>query len=120
MRADNSVIAQEVQKPYMSHIQEVWLHTLEFCESRGMENLKFLDSNDRYSYGILQFQMESFLREGKKYNILDKNITKEEAQKEIYNVGLQEQIANQMLLNGGESNWFNCYSKKIQMKYPKN
>lgn len=104
----------------MSHRQEVWLHALEFCESRGRAEIKIFDSNDQYSYGILQFQMDTFIRQGKKYDIIDQDLTIEEAELIIYDVELQEKIAHRMLLDGGEGNWYNCFKSKLSGEhYPK-
>lgn len=119
------VVAKETyiapEYPLPTHKQKVWLHTLQFCESRGREVIKIMDSNNRYSYGLMMFQMETFMREGKKYGILDKGLTVTEAEKIIYNIDLQEKIAHQMLLNGGERNWYNCWTKKMNKeKYPIN
>ena len=109
--------AEEFQ---ISHQQEVWIHTLEFCESQGREDLKILDSNNRYSYGVLMFQMETFLREGKKYGLVSPKLTPEQAEKTklVYSTDLQESIANRILLAGGESNWFTCFHTKLKTKYP--
>lgn len=109
----------KAEQPLITHKQEVWLHTLEFCESRGREQVKIMDSNNRYSYGVLMFQMETFIREGKKYGILDENLTTKEAEKLIFSKDLQESIAHNMLLNGGERNWYNCWKIKLNKeKYP--
>ena len=109
VRAEDSVL---------THQQEVYIHAIEFCESHGKENIKIMDSNNRYSYGVLMFQVETFLREGKKYGIIDEDTTSKQGEKLIYNVDLQEKIAHQMLLNGGERNWYNCWKQKLKTKYP--
>ena len=98
--------------------QRVWLNKLEQCESNVDKDMKIIDSNNRYSYGILQFQMETFLREGKKYGLVDSKITMVKAEKLIFNVELQEKLADKMLTDGGESNWYNCWNHKLKVKYP--
>ena len=109
---------EEVQ---LTKKQQVYLNTLEFCESRGRENIKILDSNHKYSYGILMFQMDTFLANGKKYGILSSDMTAKRAEESrlIYDVDTQERIATQMLLDGGHSNWLNCFNTKLSHeKFP--
>lgn len=110
------VVVKEVD--ILSKNQRVWIGALEYCESRGRSDIKILDSNDRYSYGILQFQMDTFLRYGKKYGIIATSTTELEAEKMIYDPDLQEKVAHRILLDGGEKNWNNCYKKYLNEKYP--
>lgn len=102
-----------------THKQTVYLHTMQYCESKGIQDIKILDSNNRYSYGVMQFQMETFLREGKNYALVSPETTPKQAEdsKLIYSISLQEKIAHRMLLKGGQKNWYNC-TKKLGA-YPK-
>ena len=87
---------------------------LAWCESRWNERVKVWDVNS-YSYGWLQFKMNTWLNEGKKYKILPPEFTKEEAQLLIFNRHLQIAIAKEMLKQpGGWRAWFNC-SKMIKL-----
>ncbi len=117
----NKVEYVKAEEETITHQQLVWLYTLENCESRGREDIKILDSNKKYSYGVLQFQMDTFLREGKKYGLIEANLTSKEVleTKMIYDVDLQESIANRILLDGGESHWHNCWHTKLKTKYPR-
>lgn len=80
-----------------------WLHELEQCESTGSTTVKVLDTNDKYSYGVLQFQMATWLKYGKDFGTAANN---------IYDKDLQEQVALSILNAGGQDNWFVC-SKRI-------
>jgi len=58
--------------------------------------------NDKYSYGVLQFQMATWLSFGKSFGTTADN---------IYDKSLQETVARSMLDNGGWRNWFTCAKK---------
>lgn len=79
-----------------------WIRELEQCESTGSTTIKVLDTNKKFSYGILQFQMATWLKFGKDYGTTAAN---------IYDPELQETVARQMLDAGGERNWLNCATK---------
>lgn len=109
----------KAEEPEISFRQEVWLKTLSFCESSGRSDIKIMDSNNRYSYGAYMFQLDTFKRNGIKYEFFKSDITNKELEKLIYDPNLQEKIAHKMLLDGGESNWYNCWKIKLKTKYPK-
>lgn len=100
-----------------THRQQVYLQALQFCESSGRVDIKILDSNHKYSYGGLMFQMSTFLSQGKKYGLINDSTGPTEGEKLIYDIELQEAIAHRMLLDGGERNWYVC-TKKLG-SYPK-
>lgn len=107
---------------YLTPQQEAYLGTLRFCESRGRENFKILDSNNKYSFAPYMFQMDTFLSQGKLYGVLDKNLTAKEAESSriIYNRDIQEKIAHYMLLDGKQKNWLNCWNTKLNHEvYPR-
>lgn len=93
-----------------------WIEKLSMCESRGRSNIKILDSNNKYSYGELQFQLDTFIYFGKKYDILPDEFTRKESLLLIHNSGVQKAIAREMLDDGLSYHWLNCV-KKIG-KYP--
>lgn len=99
------------------HRQSIYLSLLEWCESGGHTNLKILDSNNKYSYGGLMFQMDTFLTYGKKYKILSESTTVGEAEKKIYDIDIQREIAHRMLLDGLYGNWLHC-TNSLQITYP--
>lgn len=100
-----------------THQQETWIAALEFCESRGDTSAKVFDSNDKYSYGAFQFQMQTFLSYGKKYGLVATSTTEKDGEKLIYDYGLQRRIVAIMLSNGLSNHWRNC-AKKLGT-YPK-
>ena len=85
------------------------------CESGGRVDVAVLDTNNKYSYGILQFQLDTFYSFGKKYGILDKNLTKKEALNLIMKPSLQIKIARKMIENGEGGHW-TCYKKIFEAK----
>jgi hypothetical protein len=103
-------------RPTLSRPQELWLASLEYCESQGRSDLRILDTNGYYSYGAFQFQMYTFLSYGKQYGVLDKSLTIEEARGNkkdgpIYDVEIQKSIVIYMVEDGLDSQWYNCRKK---------
>ena len=98
--------------------QEKWIEKLRQCESQGRDYITILDSNNKYSYGSLQFQLDTWLGFGKQYGFLPKEFTKAEAKLLIHNPHLQKAIAREMLDNGLDFHWKNCRDKKIGYRYP--
>lgn len=88
--------------------QDEWLDSLSQCESGGRENITVLDSNNRYSYGILQFQLNTFIGYGKQYGILPQEFTRHESLLLIHNPFVQRAIAREMLSDGLSYHWKNC------------
>ena len=97
--------------------QEEWIDKLGKCESRDRPSIKILDTNNKYSYGLLQFQLETFYSFGKKYGFFPEEFTREEARLMINIPSLQKAIAKEMLDDGLDWHWKNCRDKKIG-KYP--
>lgn len=85
------------------------MNALEWCESNGSTTVKVIDSDGYYSYGALQFHMNTFLMYAEKYGIPATTT-------DIYNEQLQKRVAWQMLEHGLQSQW-TC-ARKVGM-YPK-
>ncbi len=89
--------------------QTLWIQKLgNECESMGSTTVRVLDTNGKYSYGFLQFQMATWLGYGKQFGATKEN---------IYDAELQKKVARYMLDNpketGGWKNWYNCTTQKI-------
>ncbi len=81
---------------------------LAMCESSGRTDIKILDSNNKYSYGLLQFQEDTFVRYTKKYNFLPE-AEESEYMNFIYDGEYQKRLANEILKEPkGIYNWYNC------------
>src|SRR3990167_5590597 len=100
--------------PFFSYdsTKEEWIDKLHNCENRD-DVEKILDTNDKYSYGHLMFQLDTFYGFGKKYGFFPKGFTREEARLMIHVPSLQKAIAREMLENGLDYHWKNCRDKKI-------
>ncbi len=111
---------EEVEKPKIeiTRQQDTYLKALQYCESGGRVNVRIVDSNNKHSTGVLQFQNATFKAKGIQYGVLPKDITNEEVEKLVFNPETQELIAHYILQNEpkGESNWYNCTKKLGQ--YP--
>ena len=79
--------------------QTQWLTALSNCESNGSTTVRVLDTNGRYSYGLFQFQLGTWLAYGKDFGATKEN---------IYSPDLQWEVAKSMLDAGGWKNWWNC------------
>ena len=111
-------VAKNDPSQLSDHQREIWLAVLEWCESRGIPNIKTLDSNSKYSYGAFQFQMATFLDYGKKYNLIPASTTPAQGKLLIFDYELQKKLATKMLEDSLESHWRVCY-RKIGEPYPK-
>jgi hypothetical protein len=75
-----------------------WIEKLHQCENGG--NLeKWIDSNNKYSYGFVAFQMSTWLSYGKKLGATKENINNDE---------LQKIVARSMLDKGLWRHWYTC------------
>ena len=86
--------------------KEIWIDALADCESSASSTIKVMDTNGKYSRGMFQFQMGTWLSYGKKFGATTQN---------IYDADLQREVAKSMLDNGGSGHWYNC-SKKVSAK----
>lgn len=71
-----------------------WLYELEEYESQHRHDIKHLDINDKYSYGCLQFQMETFVWAGMKYGLF---ASRSDAEGRIMECSTQHALALAML-----------------------
>ena len=77
------------------------------CESGNRWNIKVLDTNGKYSYSGLQFQLDTFIRYNKIHKVLP-DLEDGEALNAIYDEWTQRELAYRMLENGEWKNWYNC------------
>ncbi len=101
------------------HVQEVrqqevvldyFVDRLAMCESENRENIKILDSNDKYSYGIVQFQEDTWKNALRKYGYFPE-AEDSELINHIYDGELQKEVAKKMIQDGGWKHWKNCAIK---------
>lgn len=90
--------------------KEEWIEDLHRCENRFKVE-KILDSNNKYSYGDLMFQLDTFYSFGQKYGILPSEMSKWEAKLLISNPSIQRAVAREMLDDGLQRHWLNCVKK---------
>lgn len=91
--------------PGSSHL-DAWINGLIQKESSGQTNIKILDTNNRYSYGCLQFQMPTFIAYGKRYGFISG--TEANLESLIMSCSLQKAIAKKMILDDSD-NWRHWY-----------
>ncbi len=78
------------------------------CESQQRPDITVLDTNNKFSYGLLQFQLATFMKFGKIYEVLPNEFTNKESLLLIHNPSVQKAIARAMLDDGLQDNWRNC------------
>lgn len=91
-------------------VKEDWIEKLHKCENEWKVE-KVLDTNNKYSYGDLMFQFDTFYSFGQKYEILPMEMPKWEAKLLISNPYIQRAIAREMLDDGLDYHWKNCRNK---------
>src|SRR3990167_10233711 len=85
---------------------------LALCESGNRADIKVLDTNNKYSFGVFQFQLETFWGFGVQYGILPEGIELAEAENLIYDPEIQRDIALEMVKRGLlEDHWKVCARK---------
>lgn len=87
---------------------DAWIDSLVAKESEGKAHIKILDHNDRYSYGCLQFQMETFESYIKRYNLLP-YAEYSELENMIYDCDFQKLLTRKMIEENPE-NWRHWYT----------
>ena len=84
-------------EPTLTHQQEVWLHVLEWCESRGDPNaINPKDSDGKKSYGAFQFRQSTLDYYAEKYGV---------ATTTLMDYDTQRAVVTQMILHRDEINW---------------
>jgi hypothetical protein len=79
----SEVIENEYLK-WLNHRQDVWVHALEWCESRGFNNaVNPNDLDGTPSYGAFQFKPSTFDHYLSKYGMASSTLMNYESQKEI-------------------------------------
>lgn len=89
--------------------QTLWIEKLIACESMGSTTIRVLDTNGKYSYGLFQFQLSTWLSYGKEFGATKEN---------IYNGELQRRVAKSMLDAGGWRHWYHCSRRVSSSLYP--
>lgn len=87
---------------------DLWIDRLALKESEGKTHIKILDHNNRYSYGCLQFQMQTFKSYIRKYNLLQ-DTEDAELENMIYDCDFQKTLAK-IMIEDDYSNWRNWYT----------
>lgn len=114
-----TVIVEEPKRYVPTHAQTVWLHALEWCESRGKESsINPEDRDGTPSYYSFQFKPSTFKSYALKYGLLESSDLNTDAKvmKEMSNYNTQKAIVTEML-NDPKVKWNNefpdCTKRKI-------
>ena len=84
---------------------------LAWCESSNRSNIVILDTNGKYSYGLLQFQEATWIYYMEKYNLAP-FAERGELMNLIYDDYTQTKLATLILEEKGAwRNWFNCLKR---------
>ncbi len=77
----------------------VWIEQLAQCESGGRADIKILDTDGYYSYGMFQFHLRTWLDFGTAFGTTKEN---------IYDGELQRKVVRAMLDDGLWRHWYTC------------
>lgn len=106
------VFKAHAQAPGLTYDQRLdnWIEQVRWEESRGHDMTVVLDTNNKYSYGCLQYQMATWNYYSKKYNV-DAEIMDCDAQKEVTRNIIKYE-------KDGWRNWYTTVVKKGVGKPP--
>lgn len=106
-RAESPMLSPE--QIYDAQLEQ-WLDRLQADESGKNPLLVILDTNNKYSYGCLQFQAGTWAPYSKKYNV----------DKEIMDCQAQRYVAKQMIKDDWNAwrHWYTSVTKKTAGKPP--
>lgn len=113
--AQSPTIEYEKVSPIIVSVKETrypdLIEKLNCCENYcKWDNKKIVDSNNKYSYGGLMFQMATFLQYGKEYEVLPEWVNESNFEHYIYDRDIQMLIAEKMITDGvGYQHWTNCW-----------
>jgi len=95
------------------------LKQLAYHESRYLEHDKILDTNGYFSYGLLHFQLYTFLEQAEKYGVIPEDTSLEQGRILIMNPELQLRTICRMGnddIRTVRNKWYNSWNK-IYMCY---
>ena len=87
------------------------LKELAYHESRYLTYDKILDVNGYYSYGLLHFQLYTFLEQAKLYKVIEEDVDLDTGRILIMNPKLQLQTICRMDRKTIRQKWFNSWNK---------
>lgn len=106
------IFKAEAEAPDLSYDQKLdnWIERVRWEESRGKDMLVILDTNNKYSYGCLQYQMATWNHYSKKYNV----------EGEIMSCDAQKEVTRNIIKyeKDGWRNWWTTVTKKGVGKPP--
>ena len=92
---------ESVPVPKLSHQQEVWMYSLEWCESNGINSaINPNDLDNTPSYGAFQFKPSTLDFFAKKYGV---------ATTTVMDYEVQRKVVEQMVLHRDEIKWQNQF-----------
>lgn len=108
-----STVKQVDERPKLNHQQEVWLHTLEWCESRGKASaINPEDRDGTPSYGAYQFKPSTLFYFSQKYGLeldgdamVDWRFDTVATNSPIMDYKFQRSVVEQMVLHSDEIDW---------------
>lgn len=83
---------------------DVWVEKVRWEESRGQDMLVILDTNNKYSHGCLQYQMQTWLDDSKKYKV----------EGEMMDCNKQKELAKKTVMAEPENGWRRWYTTVVK------
>ncbi len=91
-----------------SYKLDQWIDRIEWEESRGEKMLVILDSNDKYSYGCMQYQMDTWIGDSKAYGVKG----------EMMDCAKQKQLAKLTIMHEPDKGWKRWYNSTKKVGLP--
>ena len=96
----------QIEEKTLTHQQMVWVHALEWCESRGNPDaINAVDLDGTPSYGSWQFKPSTLLYFGHMYGVLPSDLGESNVMDFIMNRDVQFAVLEQMILDRENIRW---------------
>lgn len=105
------------EKREISHRQFVWIHALEWCESRGeISAVNEADRDGTPSFYAFQFKPGTFRFYGERYGVIPKGLSDADLMERLKDRDAQFAIVSEMVLHYDEIEWLKQFPDCIRIK----
>lgn len=111
---DENITIEITTNKYDLYLKQLIRFECRHCAYKN-NNFKRLDSNGKFSYGCLQFQLRTFISMARRYNIASKEETDVDIVRHIYECDYQKRIASSMFAENevkASNHWYTTIYKK--------
>ena len=95
------------QQAYQYQLED-WIDKIQYQESRGNPMMVILDTNNKYSYGCMQYQMDTWIGDSRKYGVKG----------EMMDCKAQRKLAMLTIQNEPKNGWRRWYNSTKKVGLP--